>query len=464
MTDIRTRSEQADSGSGTPLGLAALLAGTLLGTVSNNIVNVPISAIMRDFDAPLSSGVFVVVGFLITFTATQPLTGWIGDRFGRRRVYCAALIGTAICAVGAATAPTLPLLITWRCLGGVAAAPLGPVLMGLLTWMFSGDRRGRAVGAWASVNGIGQAVGPSLGGFMADAWGWRWVFVPLVPVALAGLIGTLRHIPAYPGARMSLDVRGAVALTVGAGSLMLGVALIPRIQNPVVIAVTLGLAIVALAWFVWHCLRVENPFIQVRLVAEVRFARSTLAAFALMFCLGAILLSVPLFLVGGGRSTTVAGLVLLAVPATMAVLGQLVGRYLDRLGARRVMRGGLGILLAAQIGLGVVVAPVVAARPWALTAMIVVLVVAGIGIALIQTPAATGATRSPAGAQGTGLGLYNLIRFTGSAMGAAWVAIALDVADYPLVFVVTALVVAVGLLGSFFGPDPQPKKEPATTP
>src|SRR5690349_10272247 len=172
MTDTDNRTPGAGTtGDGTPLGLAALLSGTLLGTLSNNIVNVPLPAMLADFDAPLSSGVFVVVGFLLTFTATMPLVGWIGDRFGRRRVYLLALVGTAVCAIGAATAPTLPVLIAWRCVGGVVAAAFGPAVMGLLTWMFSGERRARAVGLWASVNGIGQAVGPSMGGFVADAWG-----------------------------------------------------------------------------------------------------------------------------------------------------------------------------------------------------------------------------------------------------------------------------------------------------
>ncbi|WP_197382427.1 MFS transporter [Mycolicibacterium mengxianglii] len=442
-------------GAGTPLALAALMAGTLVGTVSNNVVNVPLGAILEEFDAPLGSGVFVVVGFLLTFTATMPLAGWIGDRFGRRRIYIVALVATAVCAIGAATAPSLQLLITWRCLGGVAAAAFAPAVMGLLTWMFSGDRRGRAVGVWASVNGVGQAVGPTMGGFVADAWGWRWVFIPLVPIALAGLIGTVRHIPAYPGTRMPFDLIGAGALTFGTGLLILGIALIPQPGTSVLVIAAIVAALVVLALFVWRSLRVAHPFVDVRLVAEVRFARATLAAYAQMFCLGATLLAVPLFLVGGGRSATVAGLTLLAVPATMAVLGPLVGRYLDRLGPRRVMRTGLAVLLVTQIGLGVVLSDLTAGS-WALPLLVGILFVTGVGIALVQTPAATGATRSPAGAQGTGLGLYNLIRFGGSATGAAWVAVALDIASYPVVFAAAAVVVALGLAGSFLGPDPAP--------
>jgi MFS family permease len=443
----------ADRDNGTPMGLAALLAGTLVGTVSNNVVNVPLRAILDDFGAPLGDGVFVVVGFLLTFAATVPLAGWFGDRFGRRRVYCAALLGTGVCAIGAATAPTLPLLIAWRSLGGVAAAAFAPAVMGLIAWMFSADRRGRAVGAWASVNGIGQAVGPSLGGIVADAWGWRWVFVPLVPVALAGFVATLRHVPSYPGTRMPFDLVGAAALTLGSALLMLGLALVSQpnltVWAPIGLVAT---AILTLAWFAWHCARTKNPFVDVRLVTESRFARSCLAAFAQMFCLGATLLAIPLYLVGKSSSISAAGLILFTVPATMALLGPFVGHWLDRLRPRRVLRTGLVMLLATQIALTITVAQ----DQLTLGVLLAILFATGVGIALVQTPAATGATRSPAGAHGTGLGLYNLIRFAGSAVGAAWVAVALDFSTYPTVFAATAVIVVLGLAGSFVGPDPQP--------
>jgi MFS family permease len=451
--DTRPGPQPVDQQSGTPLGLSTLLAGTLVGTVGNNIVNVPLDAILDDFGAPLGRGVFVVVGFLISFAATVPLAGWFGDRFGRRRVYCASLLATAVCAVGAATAPSLSQLIVWRSLGGVAVAALAPPVMGLISWMFSGERRARAIGAWASVNGIGQAVGPAMGGLVADAWGWRWVFVPLIPVALAGFAGTLRYVPRYPGVRMPFDPGGAIALTVGSGLLMLGLALVSQPDlDPWVAIGTVTAAVPMLAWFAWHCSRVQHPFVDIRLVTESRFARSSVAAFVQMFCLGATLLAIPLYLVGRSSSVSAAGLVLFAVPATMTVLGPLVGRWLDRLRPRRVLRAGLVVLMMSQVGLAIAVA----SPGLPLPALVGVLIVTGIGIALVQTPAATGSTRSPAGAAGTGLGLYNLIRFGGSAVGGAWVAVALDFSTYLTVFAVSAVVVALGLAGSFLGPDPQP--------
>jgi MFS family permease len=291
-----------------------------------------------------------------------------------------------------------------------------------------------------------------MGGLVADSWGWRWVFVPLVPVALAGFVGALAYIPRYRGTPMPLDLAGAVTLTVAAALLILGFALLSQPDVTLVVAVgALVGGALTLAWFVRHCLRVAEPFVQVNLVAESRFARSCLAAFAQMFCLGATLLAIPLFLLGRGASASLAGLVLVAVPMTMAILAPLVGRWSDRLRPRRVLRAGLVALCCAQASLAVATgrdAPVVL--------VVLTLVATGVGIALVQTPAATGATRSPAGAQGTGLGVFNLVRFGGSAVGAAWVAVALDISTYPAVFAVSAGVVALGLAGSFVGPDPQP--------
>lgn len=439
-------------GTGTPLALSALLAGTLVGTLSNNIINVPLVRILSDFDASLEDGALLAVAFLLTFAATMPLAGYIGDRFGRRRVYCAALLSTALCSAGAATAPTLEILIAWRALGGLAAAAFAPAVMGLIAWLFDSQRRARAVGAWATVNGIGQAIGPSLGGLVAGSWGWRWVFVPLIPIALIGFAGTLRWIPAFPGRHMRLDVLGAVTLTAGSAGIVLGLSMFGQSGvAPIVPPAVLGVSVVVLAGFVAHCLRAPVPFVDVRLLIESRFARSAVAAFAQMFCLGTALLAVPLRLTATGESTATAGIILFALPAVMAALAPLVGRTTDRIGGRHVLRFGLGVLVVTQGALAVVLSAD-KPNPWL---VVLVLATAGVGIAAVQTPAAAGSTRSPAGAQGTGLGVFNLIRFGGSAVGAAWVTIALSAWSVGIVFVLCAIVACIGLGASFLGQDPE---------
>lgn len=442
----------AETDTGTPLALSALLAGTLVGTLSNNIINVPLPQILSDFDASLEDGALLAVGFLLTFSAAMPLAGYIGDRYGRRRVYCGALLGTAICAAGAATAPTLEILVVWRALGGVAAAAFAPAVMGLIAWLFGAHRRARAVGAWATVNGLGQAIGPTLGGFVAEHWGWRWVFVPMIPIALIGLAGTLRWIPIFPGRRMTLDVPGAIALTLGSAGVVLGLSMFGQAGVPTSVAgIALAVSIVVLVGFVVHCLRADVPFVDVRLLVESRFARSAAAAFAQMFCLGAALLAVPLRLHATGASTATGGAILFALPAVMAVLAPVVGRTVDRVGARRILRAGLVVLLVGQIALAVVLS---ADEP-RLWLVATVLAITGAGIAAVQTPAAAGSTRSPAGERGTGLGVFNLIRFGGSAVGAAWVTVALGSWTVGPLFAVCAVVVCAGFAASFLGADPE---------
>ncbi|EOM75285.1 MFS transporter [Rhodococcus rhodnii] len=436
---------------GTPPALAALLTGTFVGTVSNGVVNVPLSDILSDFDAPLGSGILVVVGFLLTFSATMPLAGYVGDRFGRRRIYCGALLVTAVCSVGAATAPSLEVLVAWRALAGLAAAAFAPAVMGLIAWLFGPSRRARAVGAWASVNGIGQAVGPSAGGLLADAVGWRWVFVPLVPVALLGFALTMRYVPQSPKLMVKLDAVGATTMTAGAATAILGVTLLGSATTAGWTApAALCSSVVLLTYAIVHCSRVRVPFVDMRAVAEPRFARSAVASFAQMFALGATLLAVPLFLVTGGTSTGVAGVLLVALPVTMALLAPVVGHFSDRIGPRLVLRAGLTTIALAQVLLAVI-SGVTDRLVWIAGA----LVLAGVGVAMVQTPAATGSTRSAAGQQGSALGLFNLMRFGGSAVGAAWVSVALHHWDYPILFSAAATVAVLGLLASFVGTDPE---------
>lgn len=175
-----------------------------------------------------------------------------------------------------------------------------------------------------------------------------------------------------------------------------------------------------------------------------------MAACAQMFCLGSALLAIPLYLTDSGNSTAVAGVILFALPAVMALLAPVVGRTTDALGPRRVLRVGLGVLILSQFALAAVM-ELSEGNRWT---VIGALIVAGVGIALVQTPAATGSTRSPAGAQGTGLGLFNLLRFGGSALGATWVAIAIDTWSYPVIFAVCGCVAIVALVATFLGRDP----------
>jgi MFS family permease len=428
--------------------LAPLLLGTFTGTVSNTAPTVPLGEILTDLDVPLARGALVVVAFTLTFAVLMPLSGWLGDRLGRRRLFCAATVGLAAGAVGAALAPDLPTLIAARVVQGLATAAVLTTVMSLLASLVAPRHRGRALGVWAAVNGAGHAAGPAIGGVLTAWIGWRAVFGAAAPLALLALLGALWLVPRDAGRRVPLEWRGALLLTAGAG-LLVGAAsaVAPLGAGSPLVWASAGLGAVAVAGYLVVERGRSEAFLPPALLLEGRYARSSLAVVAQMFALGATLLAVPLHLLAErGLPVALVGAVVLALPLTMTVLAPVAGLVHERLGGPHVMRAGLAALVAGQVALALVLAG------GSIPILVAVLVLVGVGVAFVQTPAATGATRSRAGRSGAGLGLFNLLRFGGSAVGAAWVA---AVAGLPgrsgLMFGVCAGVAALGLAATFLG-------------
>jgi len=428
--------------------LVALLGATVLGTISNNIVNVPLRQITEDFSAPVTQGVLVASASVLVLAIAMPLTGWVSDRLGRRRTLLLALTVLLVGTIGAAVAPTLGTLVVARALQGLGCAAVPVAVMGTLARTWPAAQRSRVMGTWGAANGVGQAIGPPIGGLVADAFGWRAIFVGLAPLTVAVLVVTWRAMPRDPAVRTRIDGVGAGSLTVGVALLMSAITAAPQPGVPGWLAAAgavLGLG--SLAFFVGTSLRRDDPFIDPRLLVEMRWLRSATGVFVQQSSLAAVLVAVPLYLTGVvGVSASLTGLLVFALPLVWAVLAPLVGLLADRVGPRPVLRTGLALLIAVDAGLAVALG----AGVRHLLPLTALLVAAGVGIALVQTPALTGATRSPAGQRGAGLGLFNMMRFVGAAVGTAAVA-----AAWPdglgWLFAGTATLAALGLVLSFLG-------------
>lgn len=428
----------------------SLLAVTVLGTMSNNIINVPLRTIAADFNQPVATAVLCVIAFSLFLAVTMPLTGWLGDRFGRKRVLCTALGIMGAAQLAAALAPNLPFLIAMRGVQGLGCSAIPPVVMGVLVWLYP-DQRGRMMGAWAAANGIGQAAGPPIGGIVSDLFGWRSIFVMMAGASAVVLWVILRTVPRSPLRDTRLHLPGAFLLTGGVGLVLVGTSGVSQAAVPYwVDGIAVGAGLLLISGFGLVSRGNPRAMIPVRFIFESRFARSAAAAFAQMFALGTALVAVPLLLTGPvGLSTSLAGTVFFALPVTMAIMAPLVARLADRLTPRPVLRSGLLTIIVATL-----VFSWSAVLSSGLVATLGLLVALGVGMALVQTTAATGATRSPAGAYGAALGLFSMLRFSGSTAGAAWVALLVPGGHNTVMYLGCAVVAVIALGLSFAGPNP----------
>ncbi len=430
----------------------SLLTVTVLGTMSNNIINVPLRSIAVDLNASVGAGVLCVIAFSLFLAVAMPITGWLGDRFGRKRVLCGAVALMAVGQVAAALAPNLPFLVATRAVQGLGCSAIPPIVMGLLVWM-APTQHSRMMGAWAAANGIGQAAGPPIGGVVSDLAGWRSIFVMMAAASFLVFVIIIRRVPAAPVRDVRIHVSGAALLTSGVGLVLAGISAVSQPSIPwSVDAIVGGLGLLLLVAFALVSRGNPAALIPLRHIIEVRFARSAIAAFAQMFTLGTALVAFPLFLTGPVElSSSAAGVLFFLLPVVMALMAPVVGRMAE-FQPRRVLRLGLAVIALATVASAFVTT---AGEP-SLALVCVLLLGLGVGMSMVQTPAATGATRSPAGAYGSMLGLFSLLRFSGSTAGAAWVALLLPAGRDFMMYVGCAVVAVVALTVSFAGPNPSP--------
>src|SRR5215472_5448992 len=200
-----------------------LLAGPLLSMLDASIVSVAVAPIARQLHAPLSQVGWAVSGYLLALGVGLAATSWLARRFGTLHVYTASVIGFTTASACCAAAPDARLLIAARLAQGLAGAPLVPLAMSMLLGGSGGARRISPVAGMLLF--LAPALGPTAGGGLIAAFGWRSIFLVNVPVGVAAAIAA-RHIPPQraPGraATAPLDAAGLVLLAAGLTGVLAG--------------------------------------------------------------------------------------------------------------------------------------------------------------------------------------------------------------------------------------------------
>lgn len=338
---------------GEPTGrwvLAATVLGSSVAFLDATVVTIALPAVAADLDAGTAGLTGTVNGYTLTLAAFVLVGGSLGDRLGRRRVFLWGTVWFGLASLACAVATGIGMLVVFRALQGVGAALLTPGALAILQATFRAEDRSRAIGAWAGLAGIAGAVGPFLGGWLVSAGSWRLIFLVNVPVVVAVVVITARHVPETRDATSTgpLDLAGAALVVAALGLVTFGLSVWPErgAASPTVLA-GLGLGVAALAAFVARERRTTNPMLPLGLFTAPRFGATNLVTLLVYAGLGGVFfwLVVTLQVVAGWDPLS-AGLSLLPVTVLMLLFSPRAGALGDRLGPRVPMT--VGPLLAAS--------------------------------------------------------------------------------------------------------------------
>jgi EmrB/QacA subfamily drug resistance transporter len=393
------------------------VAAMFMAIMDITIVNVALPQLARDFNVRPDHIDAVVVGFLVSLAVFIPASGWLGDKFGMKRVLLAAIAiftgASALCGLS----QSLDQLVIFRILQGVGGGMLTPVGMALLFRTFPPAERVRASRILILPTALAPALGPVLGGLLVTDVSWRWVFFVNLPIGAAALIfGALfLHEHKEPDAG-NFDSVGFVLAGAGLASLMYALSEGPTKHWGSALIVSTGLAgVVLLALLVSFEMRHDAPMIDFRLIGNRLFRSATGTLFITTAAFLGTLYLVALFF-QDGLELSALGSGLSTFPEAIGVMAgsQISTRLYPTIGPRRLMLGGL-VAIAAVVGSMAFVG--FSTNLWLVRVLMFFL---GVAIAHVFAPsqAAAFATISPA-ATGRASTLFNTARQLGSALGVA---------------------------------------------
>jgi EmrB/QacA subfamily drug resistance transporter len=329
--------------------MSVVMGATMMVVLDTTIVNVALHEIGVDLGAGEQIE-WVVTAYLLAVCASQPATGWLSDRFGRKPIFLGSLAAFTFASALCAFAPTLGWLVFFRVLQGLGGGALMPVGMTMVLELFPRERHGRAVSIWGMAVMVAPAIGPTVGGWLVTSVSWHWLFLINVPIGAGAIVAGLRLLPNIGHReKRPFDLAGLLFGTIGLTLAVLGVSqgtawgwTAPSTLTCIVVG--LGL----LGAFVLHELHTEHPLIELRMFAEKQFR---LAMGALVFVMGANLarlVFVPLQLESLRGFTALRVGMMFFLPAIAMAIGMSRGGWLlDRIGPRRpIILGCVGMFIA----------------------------------------------------------------------------------------------------------------------
>ena len=324
--------------------LVTLSMSLLIIGLDNTILNVAIPTLQREFNASATSIQWMVDSYILVFAGLLLTMGALGDRFGRKRALQTGLVVFGLSSLFATYADSSAQLIAARALMGIGAALIMPSTLSILTDVFPREERGKAIGIWAGVAGLGIGIGPLAGGLLLENFWWGAVFLVNIPVVAIALTAGLILVPESRDPNpASLDIPGAILSITAVTTLVYFIIEAPTHgwTNLSVISGLAAGAILVAVFLVWE-LKTEHPMLNLDYFKNFRFSAGAAAVSIGFFALFGMIFGMTQYLqFVQGLTPLEAGVRMIPIAFGMAMGAGISHRLVGKLGTNIVVAAGL---------------------------------------------------------------------------------------------------------------------------
>jgi EmrB/QacA subfamily drug resistance transporter len=334
-----------------PLGVTTI--GSFMSILDTQIVNIALPDILKHFDASLASGQLIITAYIMALAVVIPLSGWLGERVGMKRLYMVVLglfvIGSALCGL----AWNEESLIFFRVLQGLGGGMLMPLGIALVFTMITPLERPQFVALLGIPALLAPLLGPSLGGYIVEYVSWRMIFLINVPIGLIDILLAYKLLTETPRrSELKLDTQGFIYAAIAFPTLLLALSRGADgkwLSLPVLLLFAIGT--VSLGLFIRRELGHHDPMLRVRLFAISMFRRSLFIQWLGIFSIFGLNIVVPLYLQRvQGMTAAEAGQILLPMGFAAFLTMNIAGKLYNRIGPRPIVIAGMSVLALTTVG------------------------------------------------------------------------------------------------------------------
>lgn len=417
--------------------LPIILISYFMILLDNSIVFTSTVKIAADLNLSAQALSWVTNAYALTFGGLLMLGGRAGDIFGRRKIF---LIGLVIFSIGSllvGLSTSAGMIISMRALQGIGSAILAPTTLALLMDTYQDNMRTRAIVYYGATGGLGASFGLVIGGLISSYTTWRLGFLLNVPIGIVMLLLTLKFVPVSQRSTGKLDWLGSLLSVIGIIALVYG---INGAKNPVL---TIIIAIIVLAAFVWQEHRSNHPIMPLKLFADRERSSAYVARFFFLGAMISYFFLTPQAMQNVYHFTPLmAALGFLPETVPQFIFATLVSCLNNRFTNNQILIAGqlitlVGLLMAALVGV----------RAGYVTAIAIPMVIIGIGQGFSLSPlTVAGVANTDAAIAGSASGVVNMVHQIGSSVGLSIITLMTAGIASPVVSYNTAVMIMTGLM------------------